>query len=460
MLRVHLETMGCQMNLLDSELVASSLVRSGMEMVDSPRGADVLLFNTCSVRQHAEDKVHSHVGQACQRKAAGKRLVVGVLGCMAQRMGAELMQRHSGLDIVCGPGQLGKLPELIQSAYDGAAGTVAVDLPRRGTPRELAEHRADLDCLRDPTKTHLPGQAFVRIMHGCDKFCSYCVVPHARGPEVSRSPEHIGEEIARLADAGVTQVTLLGQTVNSYRYQQGGKTWTLADLLELASGPAGIRRVRFITSYPTGFDDAIFQAMAGLPKVCQYLHVPAQSGSDRILAAMNRRYSRAEYDDLIDRARAALPNIAIAGDFIVGFPGETDDDFAASADLVRRSRYKTCYVFKYSPRPGTMAAEKLPDDVPEAVKKRRNNELLDVQEAISLEINQGLIGTKQEVLVEGPSPRSDKQPGLRPEGIAQMLGRTRSDHITVFDGPPDLAGQYVTVEILSATALTLIGRKA
>jgi len=294
-------------------------------------------------------------------------------------------------------------------------------------------------------------------MRGCDKFCTYCVVPHVRGGEVSRPPDRIVQEARRLVDAGVTQITLLGQTVNSYRFRTGETTVSLADLLCRLDGIAGLRRLRFITSYPAGFDRAILQAMRDLPTVCEYLHVPAQSGSDRVLAAMGRRYSRSDYDALIDDARRIVPGIAVAGDFIVGFPGEAEDDHRASADLIRRSGYKNSFIFKYSPRPGTRAGDRLADDVPDDVKRRRNRELLAVQEEVSLAANRAMVGRTVEVLVEGPSVRSRKQPA--PEGQTQLTGRTRTDHIVVFDGPADLAGQYVPVTITTAAALALTGRR-
>ena len=345
------------------------------------------------------------------------------------------------------------------SAAAGDAGSTATN----GVA--AAPEPEELDGQRDPGRTHLPCQAYVRIMRGCDKFCAYCVVPYVRGGEQSRPSQAIIEEVRRLADGGITQVTLLGQTVNSYHHAANGRNTGLAELLEKLNEIGGLRRIRFVTSYPADFDGCILQAMRDLERVCEYLHVPAQSGSDRILKAMNRRYSRAQYDELIDRARATVPGIAIAGDFIVGFPGESEQDFAASAELIRRSRYKNSYIFKYSPRPDTMAQRLLKDDVPEPVKRRRNNELLAVQEEVSLADNQLLVGQVVEVLVEGPSPRSSRQP--KPPGTAgvhrgsgasaQMVGRTRTDHIVVFDGLPALAGQYINVQIKSATALTLFG---
>ena len=500
-MKVYLETMGCQMNVLDSELVGSLLAREGFELVADARAAEVLLYNTCSVRQHAEDKAHSRLGWACQRKRAGRGLVVGVLGCMAQRLGAELLRRHPGLDIVCGPARLEALPELIRAAAAGRQAQLVVDLPRaarvaqasqpvqgqaaqafqpvpaqlgKAVPPEPAQPGKALppgiDCLRDASRTHLPGQAFVRIQRGCDKFCTYCVVPFVRGSEQSRPPGVVVEEVRRLVDGGITQVTLLGQTVNSYHADDGGRTVGLADLLERLDAVPGLRRLRFVTSYPAGFDVRILEAMRDLKTACPALHVPAQSGSDRVLRGMNRRYRVAEYDELVSRARQIVPGIALAGDFIVGFPGESEEDHAASAELIRRTRYRNAFIFKYSPRPGTTADKRLADDVPEDVKRRRNQELLGIQNAISLADNRRLVGQRPEVLVEGPSPRASRQPREFAPGQVQgtpnainrvwgpqLVGRTRTDHIVVFDAPPELVGQYINVQIADATTLALVG---
>ena len=463
-MRVYIETFGCQMNVLDSELAEALLQSAGMEITDREDSADVVLLNTCSVREHAERRVHSRLERLCDEKAAGREVIIGVLGCMAQRIGEELIKLHKGINLLCAPGQLHRLVELITAAMNSSP-QIALDPPRKQAKKSTTE-AGFIDLLRDPSRTHLPAQAYVRIMRGCDKFCTYCIVPYVRGPEQSRNPDEIIEETKRLIDAGITQITLLGQTVNSYRFEQSGKTIGLADLLERLDNLAGLKRIRFITCYPGGFDRAILQAMRDLPKVCEYLHIPAQSGSDRILKAMGRRYSRADYDRLIDDARQIVGQIGIAGDFIVGFPGESDEDFQASVELIRRTRYKNSYIFKYSPRPGTVAARRFIDDVPPEVKRRRNIELLMVQQEVSLADNRALIGKVVEVLVEGKSPLAKKQnKGLLSEGsstsdnLVQLTGRTRTDHIVVFDGPENLAGKYVDVEITDATALTLIGRQ-
>ncbi len=458
-MKVYIETMGCQMNQLDSELVVSRLRAAGHDIVEDRKQAEVVLYNTCSVRDHAEQKVYSRLGADGQRKASpGKsKLIVGVLGCMAQREGKALRKKYPQVDIVCSPGQLDLLCDLIDQAAEGKA-AVAID-PKRNEPRdEVAEQRIDqLDLQREADLSSSSSQAYVRVMRGCDNFCSYCIVPFVRGPERSREPGQIVEEVKKLANAGKTTITLLGQTVNSYKWQNGESSVIFSDLLERVSAIEGLHRLRFVTSYPLNFGDDILQAMRDLPNVCEYMHVPAQSGSDAMLKAMNRKYTRAQYDDLIDRAKEIVPDIVIASDFIVGFPGETEQDHQTSAELIRRSEFKNSFIFKYSPRPGTSAAKNLSDDIPDEVKKLRNNELLDVQTEAGLAHHSKYVSRTCELLVEGPSPRAKKQPEMPDGGKIQMLGRTRGDHIVVFDGNESLAGQYVNVEITDATALTLFG---
>lgn len=457
-MKIFLETMGCQMNRLDSELVQSALRARGHEMVTDMEQADVVLFNTCSVRRQAENKVYSRLGAQGLRKDAGAKVIVGVLGCMAQREGQRLMKSFPQLDLVCAPGQLESLGELIERA--ASAGKAMKLDPRRDEARDAnADDRLEtLDLSRDAAATPSPVQAYVRVARGCDKFCSYCIVPFVRGGEVSRDPAHIAQEVARLVEAGRSEITLIGQTVNSYVWRDGGRTERFSDLLARLSPIAGLRRLRFVTSHPLDFGDDILQAMRDLPNICRYIHVPAQSGSDAMLERMNRKYTRAQYDELIDRARSFLPDVVLASDFIVGFPGETPADHAASAELIRRSGFKNSFVFKYSARPGTAAAKKYKDDVPTALKRQRNNELLAVQAEVGLAHHRGYIGQTMEVLVEGPSPRSGKQSRPMAEGMAQMVGRTRGDHIVVFDGSPNLAHQYVQVEIRDANSLTLFGQ--
>jgi len=454
-MKVYLETLGCQMNRLDSQLIAGALQAAGHEMIDGADEADVVLYNTCSVRRHAEQKVFSRLGAAGQRKASGRRLIVGVLGCMAQRLGEGLRAEYPHVDIVCGPGQEASLAAMIADAAADRP-TVALD-PGRADPRDTeAESAMDaLDTGRDAEYTQSPTQAYLRVMRGCNNFCSYCIVPYVRGPERSRRPDDIVEEARRLVDAGRSEITLLGQTVNRFRWSAGETTVRFSDLLARVAAVGGVRRLRFVTSCPLDFDDDLFEAMRDLPNVCEYVHCPAQSGSDAMLRAMNRKYTRAQYDDLVDRGRAIVPGVVLAGDFIVGFPGETEADHEASADLIRRSAYKNSFVFKYSPRPGTAAAEKLADDVPVEVKKRRNHELLAVQEQVGLAHHRGYVGRTVEVHVEGPSPRANKQDKAPTPDATQLVGRTRWDHVVVFDGPRSLAGQYVDVRVADASSLTL-----
>jgi len=453
-MKVFIDTLGCQMNRLDSELVAAALRRDGHELLAARDGADAVLYNTCSVRKHAEQKVLSRLGVDARQRAEGRRLIVGVMGCMAQRLGEKLRRANRPVDILCGPGQLHALPEMLAAAAAGRPAT-ALDPPRTQPPDQAAEAAMDrLDAGRDPHAGESSAQAFIRVARGCDNFCTYCIVPYVRGPERSRDPRAIVEEARRLAGAGRGEITLIGQTVNRYTWTAGERTVRFSALLARVSAVAGVRRLRFVTSHPLDFTDDILHAMRDLPNVVEYIHCPAQSGSDRMLKAMNRKYTRAAYDELLARAREIVPEVVLAGDFIVGFPGETEEDHAASAELIRRARYKNCFVFKYSPRPGTAAAKTLTDNVPDAVKRRRNNELLAVQQEAGLTHHRAYIGRTLEVLVEGPSPQTRK-PAAAHFGRPQLVGRSRWDHVVIFDGPAQLAGQYVDVEITGAASVTL-----
>jgi len=444
------------MNKLDSALVAAALKDAGFELTEKAKDADVVLINTCSVRGHAEDRVLSQLGHIKHIKQTRPQPIVGVIGCMAQRLGAELLD-HEAVNIVCGPAQIPQIPELVKRALQEPNKLLSVTKNIR--QKSSDEQSGSLDTLEltyDSDKHHIPHQAFVRAMRGCNNFCSYCIVPYVRGPEVSRPPEAIIEQIKRLAADGVKQITLLGQTINSYNYPAGDRTYRLADLLEMANQVDAVGWIRFITSYPADFDESILHAMADLPKVCPYLHIPAQSGSDRILKAMNRRYTAAGYLDLLDKARGIVPGIAIAGDFIVGFPSETYADFAATVRLVKKAKYKNCFVFKYSPRPGTRADDKLADTVPANVKKQRNIELLNVQNQISSELNKCFLGRQLEVLVEGPSKKPHLDSATH-AGRGQLVGRTATDYIVVFNGAGSLAGEFAKVKITKVSPLTLFG---
>jgi tRNA-2-methylthio-N6-dimethylallyladenosine synthase len=444
------------MNKLDSGLLYNALVSRGFVHTDSAAEADVVIINTCSVRQHAEDRVLSHLGHLKHLKKTRPEMLVAVIGCMAQRLGEQLL-KHDAVDIVAGPAQLADIPAMIEEALENRQDRLAVSEHIRHP--DSIEHQQVLDEFEmqyDSDENHIKSQAYIRAMRGCDNFCTYCIVPYVRGPEISRPPQMILEQARKLSDAGIRQITLLGQNVNAYRYEQGDKTWTLADLLEKISEIDTVHWVRFITSHPGKFDDSILQVMADLPKVCPYLHIPAQSGSDRILKAMNRGYTSTHYMALIDKARATVPEIAIAGDFIVGFPGETEEDFAATADLVSRVRYKNCFIFQYSPRAGTRAEQKMADDIPAEIKQQRNAQLLELVNTIAEQDNKRFIGRTLEVLVEGPSKMAHRNP-MDNEHSSQLIGRTAHDYIVVFNGPQNLAGEFARVKITDASALTLFG---
>lgn len=491
---VYLETFGCQMNELDSELVTGQLRAMGYVFTPDRAAADVVLYNTCSVREHAEQKVWSRLGEDRLRKVERPRMVVGVIGCMAERDGTDLMRRMPVVDVMCGPGELDKLPGLIDNAVktreslssdevteprgdEGeevwraapklvSAREVALQgntSRRSGTLAAAADSLEMLDLSRSVSAIEHTGSAYVRITRGCNKFCTYCVVPFTRGAEVHRPPEHIIDECKKLADSGVVEVTLLGQTVNHYRFEHGAavtvggivqpqkgrsytgghrrdpfaseRTTTFADLLaRIHDEVPEIKRLRFVTSYPRDFGDDVLEVIRDHPRICRYLHVPAQSGSNRILEKMNRGYTVEEYLEFLDRARAFLhqPEIGraltVAGDIIVGFPTETDEDYAATERLLEKARYKNCFIFKYSPRPGTIAYDKLTDDVPEEIKRRRNNQLLALQNRISATVGEEFVGSTVSVFVQGVSKRETKKKeaveAARQQGIKGTVGLT------------------------------------
>jgi tRNA-2-methylthio-N6-dimethylallyladenosine synthase len=454
--RVYIETVGCQMNMLDSELVVASLRKEGYELADAPAKADVILFNTCSVRQHAEDKIYSALGRLKHAKRDHPHKVIGVLGCMAQKDQRLIFERAPFVDLVVGPGQIHQTAELIARAQAGGGRQFEVSLDRKAGNRDEVEQSFEsYDPLRDPQMRPSPYQAYVRIMIGCDKFCTYCIVPSVRGPEQSRPPEAIVAEASQLAGEGCREIILLGQTVNSYKHASGDRTWRLADLLARLSEVDGLDRLKFVTNYPRDMTTELLEAVRDLPKVSPYLHVPAQSGSNAVLRRMKRGYTVEDYREMVARIRAIVPGAAVTSDFIVGFCGETEDDFAATVSLVQECRFKNSFIFKYSERPGAKGAELYLDDVPEAVKRRRNNELLAVQNAISLEDNQPLIGQTFDVLVEGPSKTSQKRGDDGP--VLQLVGRTHCDRIVVFTGSRRQIGQILPVTIHDANAFTLFG---
>ncbi|MBX9682089.1 MAG: tRNA (N6-isopentenyl adenosine(37)-C2)-methylthiotransferase MiaB [Gemmataceae bacterium] len=453
--KLFIETVGCQMNVLDSELVVGSLRKQGYELVHEPHDADLVLFNTCSVRQHAEDKIYSALGRLRGHKAEKPGAVIGVLGCMAQKDQELIRKRAPFVDIICGPGQLARMPELVRDAQETKTLQVAVSLDRTESRHEVERSFESYDPMRDPSMRPNPFQAFVRIMIGCDKFCTYCIVPAVRGPEQSRHPEEIKAEVRQLAAEGCKEITLLGQTVNSYKQDLGdGRKSRLSDLLEKIHGVEGIERIKFVTNFPKDMTDDLLEAVRDLPKVSPYLHVPAQSGCDEMLKRMKRLYTVDFYRDMLARCREIVPNVAVSSDFIVGFPGETEESFQKTCDLVRTSGFKNSFIFKYSPRPGTKGYEMYEDDIPEETKKRRNNDLLAIQNDVSLHDHLAQVGKRFRVLVEGKSKFAEKHPSAGP---VQLTGRTETDHIVVFEGNPRLAGRFIDVDIREATSFTLFG---
>lgn len=513
---VYLETFGCQMNVLDSQLVVSQLRGLGYRFTDDWKAADVVLYNTCSVREQAENKVWSRVGVVGRHKQQHPGVVLGVIGCMAERDGTDMTRKYPQIDLLCGPGELDKVPLLIDNAFKTKtfSGRPPGDLPtdddlqtvalqgnthRRSSTLSAASDKLELiDLSRSFTAadTDLPGEttpgagksAYVRITRGCNKLCTYCVVPNTRGAEVHRHPDHIVDECKKLADHGVIEVTLLGQTVNHYHYDHsaaikadgvwqpqvgtvispnkgtGGPspsfndtTTSFADLLHrIHEEVPAIQRLRFVTSLPRDFGDDILQVIADSPRICRYLHLPVQSGSNRVLAKMNRGYRVEQYKELLTRARDIIPGVTLATDIIVGFPSETDEDYERTAELLRFARYKNSFIFKYSPRPGTAAYDRLPDDVPDEVKRFRNNDLLAIQAQASTEIHAEYVGQTVDVFVEGVSSKTRK--GLiDSEETTQLSGRTGGDLITFFDGDPSLIGQIVKVKVEQALPLALSG---
>ncbi len=441
-MKVFLKTYGCQMNKLDSELSIGSLVKEGYTFTEDEGAADVILLNTCSVRHKAEHKVYSQLGSLRDQKEKNPGLILGVLGCMAQNDGEKIFKRMPHVNLVCGTRMFSKLPELLGKV--------------NGTNKRILAIDEDGEVSFDRLITQRPNRykAFVSVMRGCDNYCSYCIVPYVRGREFSRPVEDVINEVKDLADDGCKEVMLLGQNVNSYGKGLNGNT-TLATLLRKLDPIEGIERIRFVTSHPGDMTRDILKAVGELPKVCEDLHMPAQSGSDRILERMRRQYTSEYYRGLVEMARSLVPDITIASDFIVGFPGETEDDFEDTVSLMRDVRYQNCFIFKYSPRTGTAATE-LKDDVPEETKKRRNQILLDLQSEISAEDNKEMIGKSVEVLVEGTSKTDE----------SRLTGRTRQNQIVVFGlperhsqagGSSSLFGKLTNVDIVDSTDLTLFG---
>ena len=426
MKRVYIETYGCQMNVADTELMLGVLGRSGYVRSESPEDVDVMLVNTCAVRDNAEQRVIGRMGELQRFKRPGT--VLGVVGCMAQRLGPALLERAPKVDLVVGPDAYRTLPELIRHAQAG--GRIS------DTEFRSWDHYEDVPPVRVPGPTQ-----FVTVQRGCDYRCTFCIVPTTRGPERSRKLDEVVREARELAAAGTTEITLLGQTVNSYHDGTGD----FADLLRAVGQVDGIRRVRFTSPYPTDFTERVIEAMATTGAVCEHVHLPVQSGSNAVLRRMLRRYTRQVYLEVMARLRAAIPGVTFSTDIIVGFPGETEAQFEETVSLVREAEFDDAYTFRYSVREGTPAV-KLPGHLPEDVAADRLGRLIDVVRAQARARNASRVGAVHEVLVERPARRG-----------GMMLGRTRTNHLVLLDLPSDAIGEYHRVRLTGTTGSTFTG---
>lgn len=439
--RLYVETYGCQMNVADTEVVASVMQTDGYEMTDKIEEADAVFVNTCSVRDNAEQRVISRLQYFRSLKRTGRRrLIIGVLGCMAERAKEELVREH-GVDLVAGPDSYMDLPNLIGAVERGEK-AVNVTLSTDETYRDVKPLKL--------AGVHVTG--FVSIMRGCNNFCTYCIVPYTRGRERSRDVESILSEINDMRAKGYKDITLLGQNVNSYRYQSaesGGTTIDFAGLLDRVATAAPDVRIRFMTSHPKDMSNEMLHVMAAHRNICKYIHLPAQSGSSRMLAVMKRGYTREWYLDRIAAIRRILPGCAISTDLFCGFHSETEQDHAETLSLMREVGYDSAFMFKYSERPGTYAARHLQDDVPEDVKVRRLQEMIALQNELSEASNRRDVGRRFEVLVEGFSKRSRER----------MYGKTEHNKVVVFDRGGHRIGDFVQVEVEEATSATLLGRE-
>jgi len=425
MKRVYIETYGCQMNAADTELMFGVLGEHGYDRVDDPAAADIMLVNTCAVRDHAEQRVVGRVGELQRYKRPGS--VLGVVGCMAQRLGTDLLDRVPKLDLVVGPDAYRNLPTLIHDAESGVRGA--------DTTFRSWEHYEDVPAARDAGP-----KAFVTVQRGCDYKCTFCIVPTTRGPERSRRLADVVREVEVLAGSGVSEVTLLGQTVNSYHDGESD----FAALLRAVGAVDGIRRLRFTSPYPTDFTSAVIAAMAETPAVCEHVHLPVQSGSDAVLRRMLRRYTRERYLEVVQQLRDAIPGMTFSTDIIVGFPGETEEQFAETVSLVGEAGFDDAYTFRYSPRDGTPAT-RLKDHVPDDVSADRLDRLIGVVRAQSRRKNHERVGTVHEVLVEQPAKRGG------------MLARTRTNLMVLLDLGPESVGEYRTVRLTGTTGSTYTG---
>lgn len=436
--RLYVETYGCQMNVGDSEILVSIMQDEGYRYTEDIAQADVILVNTCSIRDNAEQRIWGRLREFHRYKRARKGLVVGIVGCMAERLREELFERETVVDVVAGPDSYRELPRLVAAAAAGGHG-VNVQLSQEETYGDIRPVRLDRNGV----------SAFISIMRGCNNFCSYCVVPYTRGRERSRDPQTILREAQELFSAGYREVTLLGQNVNSYRWKEGtAEAVDFPALVERVAGISPLLRVRFATSHPKDLSDRLIEVMASYPNICRAVHLPAQSGSDRMLAAMNRKYTRAWYLERVAAIRRRMPDCAVTTDLIAGFCGETAEDHAQTLSLMREVGYDSAYMFKYSQRPGTLASRTMTDDVSEEVKTARLNEIIALQNELSTASNERDMGNVFEVLVEGLSRRSSEQ----------LCGRTSQNKMVVFDRTGETApGDYVRVRITGCTPATLFG---
>jgi len=435
--KVYIETYGCQMNVSDSEVVMSILVKEDYQLTEVMEEADLLLINTCSIRENAEVRIRGRLGEFKRVKKLRKHAIVGVIGCMAERLKEKLVQQEKLVDIVVGPDAYRDLPNLIARA-EGGQKAINVLLSREETYAEIAPVRYASNGI----------SAFVSIMRGCDNMCSYCVVPFTRGRERSRDPQSILVEVQDLVDNGYKEVTLLGQNVDKYKWEkEGEETVSFAQLLEMVAKQALEMRVRFSTSYPQDMTDEVLQTMASHKNICRHIHFPAQSGNTDVLERMKRGYTREWYMSRVEAIRKYMPDCAITCDIITGFCGETEEEHKDTLSLMQWAEYDLSYMFKYSERPNTFAHRNMKDDVPEKIKSRRLTEIIDLQHEISRKIRQRDVGQTYEILVEGISKKSSEE----------MHGRTSQNQTVIFPKGNAKQGDFVNVKITKATQSTLIG---
>lgn len=435
--KLFIETYGCQMNVADSEVIAAILATAGYKVIDNMEDADAILLNTCSIRDNAEQKILSRLQfyNSLKRKKGRKNLIVGVVGCMAERVKDTLIKDY-GVDLVAGPDSYLDLPQMFASVEMGEK-AINVELSRTETYRDIIPLKITGNIV----------SGFVSIMRGCNNFCSYCIVPYTRGRERSREAQSILNEVRDLRDRGYKEVTLLGQNVNSYNYvDEDGNSVTFPQLLAMVAEEVPGMRVRFTTSHPKDMSDDIINVIAAYPNVCKHIHLPVQSGSNSVLKAMNRKYTREWYLDRIAAIRRVIPDCGISSDLFTGFHGETEEDFLETLSLMKEAKLDASFMFKYSERPGTLAAKTMPDNVPEDVKIDRLNRMIELQNELSAESNRRDIGKTFEVLVEGVSKRSKEQ----------MVGRTQQNKTCVFPRGDFRIGDFVNVKVVDSSSATLI----